>query len=85
MEKPSLTLKIELLGQLLEELNYLGNEPDEIEFIDEEFDDVLAAAAELKTVVLTDLEEYFKYVKDNNEPVYLPYKIIQRDLRNAKF
>jgi|GEM_PF-3834617 hypothetical protein len=85
MENPSLTLKIELLGQLLEELNYLGNEPEEIEFIDEEFDDVLAAATELKGVVLDELEEYFNHAKRNNEPIYLPYKIIQRDLRNAKF
>jgi hypothetical protein len=85
MSDPDLDFKIEILGHLLEELHLWSLEEEGVAFADKKFDETLAAVKEMKDVVLNDLEEYFRYVKANNEPTYLPYYQIRKDLLIAKF
>lgn len=85
MSDPDLDFKIEILGHLLEELHLWSSEEEGVAFADKKFDETLAAVKEMKDVVLNDLEEYFRYVKANNEPTYLPYYQIRKDLLIAKF
>lgn len=85
MNKEDLTFKIEILGHLLSELEYWGNEDFDLVIADQRFDETLTALKEIKAIVLFDLEEYFKYARDTNEPIYLPFVQIYRELKNAKF
>ena len=85
MDKAEITFKIELLGHLLAELQYWDGEDMDLAFADQKYDETLAALKEMKGIVLEELEGYFLYVRTNNEPPYLPYYQIYRDLKNAKF
>ena len=85
MEVADLTFKIEVLGHLLEELHLWSNEEEGVAYADKKFEETLAAVKEMRDIVLNDLEEYFKHAKDNNEPIYLPYFQIRRDLQRAEF
>lgn len=85
MDSSDITFKIEILGHLLEELNYWSEQDEDLELADKKYEEVMAAAKEMKEVVLTDIEEYLRHAKDNNQPIYLPYVQIQRDLKKAKF
>jgi len=85
MENETLTFNIEVLGHLLEELKCWSNEEEGVGYADKKFDETLAAVKEMRTIVLQGLEEYFIYVKENNEPIYLPYYIVRRDLKSSTF
>jgi hypothetical protein len=86
MEKPELELKIQMLGNLLDQLNYYSDmEFDGIEEVEADFDAVVAALKELRELLLGELDEYFADRKANNEPIYLPYWTIRKELREATF
>jgi hypothetical protein len=86
MEKPELEFKIQLLGGLLDQLNYYTEfEDSDLEPIEQEFQEVLAALRELREVLLGELDEYFANSQANNEPIYLPYWTIRKELRESNF
>ena len=87
MENPVITLKLNLLGDLVQQLNAIAREfpDDEVDAIDEEFDEILEVIRRLRTEILGDLDEYFEHIKANNEPVYLPYWTVRRELQETVF
>src|SRR5262245_10397927 len=65
MQNPSLTLKIEMFGNLVEELGYWHNacnnddgSDDEFEYCEQMFLDTLAAVRDMREVLLEDFNEY---------------------------
>lgn len=87
MENPVITLKLNLLGDLVQQLNAIAREfpDDEVDAIDEEFDEILEVIRRLRTEILGDLDEYFRDIKANNEPIYLPYWTVRRELEETVF
>jgi hypothetical protein len=87
MEKPEISFKLELLGNLILQLKYWTTEFEdgEIELVEEEFDRTLEAVREMREVLLEELDGYFEHCKVNNEPVYLPYWTVRRELRETTF
>lgn len=85
MTKEDIVFKIEILGHLLEELHYWSEQEQDLDLADERFDEALAAVKEMREIVLTDLEDYFEYIKESGEPIYLPFVQIRRDIKNANF
>ena len=87
MENPVITLKLNLLGDLVQQLNAIAREfpDDEVDAINEEFDEILEVIRRLRTEILGDLDEYFRDSKANNEPVYLPYWTVRRELEETVF
>lgn len=87
MENPVITLKLNLLGDLVQQLNAIAREfpDDEVDAIDEEFDEILEVIRRLRIEILGDLDEYFNDIKANNEPVYLPYWTVRRELQETVF
>jgi predicted component of type VI protein secretion system len=85
VENPTLTLKIELLGGLVQELSFWASLEDGGEYGDQKFDEVLSAAQEMRVIVLDDIEEYLNDCKVNNEPVCLNYFRVRRELQACTF
>lgn len=87
MERPEITFKLELLGHLILELKYWTSEFEdgEIQAVEDEFDRTLAAVKEMRQVLLEELDGYVEHCKVNNEPIYLPYWTVRKELREATF
>lgn len=85
MEKPELTFKIEMMGNLIYQLRYIQTQFEDsgLEIVDNEFDRTMEALKEMKELVLRELDEYIEHCKANNEPVYLPYWTVRKELRQA--
>ena len=84
MEVRELTLKIELLGGLLEELAFWA-EINESEESDNKFDEVLSAVREMRSIILEELEGYMLHAKVYNEPVCLNYYRVKKELERSTF
>lgn len=76
-----------MLGNLIIELKYWseGYEDGELDIVEEEFDKTLAALKEMRDVVLGELDGYFEHCKATNEPVYIPYWTVRKELRESTF
>lgn len=87
MERPDLTFKIEIFGNLVEELGYWAEEANSggIDLAEDKFDEVLEAVKEMRGILLEDLNEYERYCKDNNEPIFLSYRVIKKELEKHTF
>lgn len=87
MERPDLTFKIEIFGNLVDELGYWATESNEndIEIAEIKFDETLAAVKEMRSLLLEDLEEYERNCKLNNEPIFLSYRVIKKELEKHTF
>jgi hypothetical protein len=91
MQKPELSLKIEMFGNLIEELNYwhyvCEHEEGEqaFEYAEQMFVDSLDAVRELREILLEELDEYRNDCKLHNEPVDISYFRIQKQLQESTF
>ena len=85
MQRPGLTLKIELLGGLIEELSFWSSLEDGGEYAEIKFDEVLGAVREMRVVVLEELTEYEEDVRTTNEPVFLNYIRVKKELERTTF
>lgn len=91
MQNPSLSLKIEMFGNLIEELNYwhhvCEHEEGEVEFeyAEQMFTDTLAAVKEMREVLLEELSQYKLDCKDSSIPVDISYHRIQKQLEESTF
>ena len=56
---------------------------DRVDDID--FGEIPEVIRRLRTEILGDLDEYFRDIKANNEPVYLPYWTVRRELQETVF
>lgn len=90
VQTPALTLKIELFGNLIEQLNHwqsIGEEDDvmDLDYVEERFIETLAAIRDMRNVLLEDLEGYLHDCKVNNVPVDLNYFRIKKQLDESTF
>lgn len=91
MQTPELTLRIEMFGNLIEELNYwhyiCENEEgeQEFEYAEQMFIDSLNAVKELREILLEELDEYKMDCRATNTPIDLGYYRIQKQLKESTF
>lgn len=91
MQTPELTLKIEMFGNLIEELNYWHyiceheEGENEFEYAEQMFVDALSSVKEMREILLEDLDEYRKHCEINSIPVDLSYYRIQKQLKESTF
>jgi len=91
MQTPELTLKIEMFGNLIEELNYwhyiTEHEENEnsFEYAEQMFTDTLAAVRDMREILLEELNEYKQNCRINHEPIDISYHRIQKQLEESTF
>jgi hypothetical protein len=86
MERPEINLKLEMLGNLVLQLKYFSEEfegDEDLKILETEYDKVLASMREMRELLIEDLDEYFEYCKANNEPIYLPYWTVRKELHSS--
>jgi hypothetical protein len=91
MQYPEMTLRIEMFGNLVDELKYwhkcLEDEEgdDGIEYCEERFEDVLDACKEMRLLLIDEMEEYVTNCKTNNVPIDISYWRIKIQLNETCF
>lgn len=91
MQRPDLTLKIEMFGNLIEELNYwhyvCDHEESEnaFEYAEQMFVDTLNSVKEMREILLEELDEYRRDCEIDNIPVDLSYYRIEKQLKESTF
>jgi hypothetical protein len=86
-----MNLKIEMFGNLVEDLNYWHNccenegTEDQIEYCEQMFIDVLSSVREMREILLNDFEEYINDCKFNQVPIDLGYWRIRKQLQESTF
>lgn len=91
MQNPSLTLKIEMFGNLIEELNYWHYVCDyeegenELVYAEQMFVDTLSSVREMREILLEELDEYRRNCEVDNVPVDISYYRIQKQLKESTF
>jgi len=91
MQRPELTLKIKMFGNLIEELNYWHyiteheEGEQEFEYAEQMFVDTLDSVREMREILLEDLDEYKRNCELNSEPVDISYHRIQKQLKESSF
>lgn len=91
MQRPELTLRIEMFGNLIEELNYWhyvceheGNE-ESFAYAEQMFMDTLNAVKDMRENLLEELNEYRHDCEVHNVPVDLGYYRIHKQLKESTF
>lgn len=91
MQTPELTFRIEMFGNMIEELNYWHHVCEheegetEFEYAEQMFTDTLNAVRELREDLLVELSDYKQYCKNNEIPVDLSYFRIEKQLKESTF
>lgn len=91
MQTPELTLKIEMFGNLIEELNYWHyvceheEGEHEFEYAEQMFQDSLNAVRDLRNILLEELDEYKNHCRANGVPIDISYHRIQKQLEESTF
>jgi hypothetical protein len=90
MQTPQLTFKIEMFGNLIEELNNwqrIGEEEDlmDSDYVEDRFVETLAAVRDMRNILLQELEEYIYDCKNTGTPVDLSYYRIKKQLAESTF
>jgi hypothetical protein len=91
MQYPELNLRIEMFGNLVDELQYWhkcisGEEgEDSLEYCEERFQDAIDACKDMRLIILEELEEYVKNCRTNDIPLDLGYYRVKRQLTESTF
>jgi hypothetical protein len=94
VQNPNLVLKINLFGNLIEELNHWHlccddearyGEEDELQYCEDKFVETLEAVRDMRALLLSDLEEYVRLCKEDNEPVDLGLYRVKKQLDESTF
>jgi hypothetical protein len=91
MQTPEMTLRIEMFGNLIEELNYWHNacgdeEQDEnLQYCEDRFIDALEAVRDLRQALLEDLQGYLYECRSNSVPIDISYYRIKKQLEESTF
>ena len=86
-----MNLRIEMFGNLVEDLNYwhacCDNEEseDELEYCEQMFIDTLSSVKEMREILLDDFEEYLNDCKANQVPIDLGYWRVRKQLQESTF
>ena len=91
MQRPELTLKIEMFGNMIEELNYWNyicsheEGENEFEYAEQMFMDTLNAVKEMREILLEELNEYKQDCRNNSIPIDISYFRIEKQLKESTF
>lgn len=90
LQNPDMTFKIELFGNLLEELNMWHSscdihEEDSFEYCESKFVETLKAVRDMRLALLSDLGEYINDCKINNFPIDISLYRIKKQLEESTF
>lgn len=90
MQTPELTFKIEIFGNLIEDLNYWHlscgeDENDDLPYCEEKFIESLRAVRDMRAVLLEELEWYLNDCRINQVPIDLSYYRIKKQLEDSTF
>lgn len=91
MQNAGTTLRIEMFGNLIEELNYwhyvCENEEGEyqLEYAEQMFTDTLAAVKDMRDILIEELHEYKVNCRLHNEPIDISYHRIEKQLKESTF
>ncbi len=91
MQYPGLNLRIEMFGNLVDELSYWhkcidGEESDDsLEYCEERFQDALDACKDMRLILLEELDQYVKDCRSNNYPTDLGYWRVKAQLVETTF
>jgi hypothetical protein len=91
MQYPELNLRIEMFGNLVDELQYWhkcisGEEgEDSLEYCEERFQDAIDACKDMRLIILEELEQYVKDCRTNDIPLDLGYYRVKRQLTESTF
>lgn len=91
MQSPEMNLRIEMFGNLIEDLNYwhicCDNEEseEELQYCEQMFIDTLASVKEMREILLADFEEYLNDCKANEIPVDIGYWRVRKQLQESTF
>jgi hypothetical protein len=85
-----LTFKVEMFGNLIEELSSwqrIGEEDDlmDADYIEDRFVETLAAVRDMRDILLKEFEEYERTCKLDNVPIDLSYYRIHKQLKESTF
>ena len=86
-----MNLRIEMFGNLIEDLNYWHrcceneSEGDEQDYCEQMFIDTLASVKEMREILLEDFEEYINDCKSNQIPIDLGYWRVKKQLEESTF
>jgi hypothetical protein len=93
MQTPDRNLRIEMFGNLVEELSYwqrciedeeMSGEAD-LDYCESRFSETLDAIREFRIILIEDLELYVKDCKANSIPVDLGYWRVKKQLYESTF
>lgn len=91
MQNPAMNLKIEMFGNLIEELNKwhtaCDNEEgdEELQYCEQMFVDTLSAVRDMREMLLEDFNEYKVYCRTNQVPLDISYARVERQLKESTF
>lgn len=91
MQYPELNLRIEMFGNLVDELKYWhtcisGEEgEDSLEYCEERFQDSLDACKDMREILLEELDQYVKDCRTDDIPIDLGYYRVNRQLKETSF
>ena len=85
-----MNLRIEMFGNLVEDLNHWhsccdNEQGEDFEYCEQMFIDTLASVREMREILLEDFEEYFNDCKANEIPVDIGYWRIRKQLEESTF
>lgn len=86
MQNPEMNLRIEMFGNLLQDLRYWdncldnGETDDELEYLEIRYDEVLEALRDFKGLLIEELTDYVEHCKKSNTPIDLSYYRIRKEL-----
>lgn len=91
MQYPGMTLRIEMFGNLVDELTYwhkcLDQEEgeDSLEYCEERYTDALDACKDMRSILIEELDQYVRDCKTNDIPVDISYWRIKAQLIETDF
>ena len=91
MQNANTTFKIEMFGNLIEELSYWHNSVDdegddeELQYCEDKFLETLRAVRDLRAVLLEDLNDYVQECKEDGIPIDIGYYRVKKQLEESTF
>ena len=91
MQNPETTFRIEMFGNLVDELKYWHNclsdenSDDSIDYCEDKFEETLTACREYREILIEELDEYVKDCRNGDIPIDLSYWRIRKQLQETDF
>lgn len=88
MQNPEMNLRIEMFGNLLQDLTHWNRcleyeeDSDSLEYLENRYEEVRVALKEFRDLLIEELTDYVEECKRYNTPIDLGYYRVRRELQN---